>query len=117
MFAKMPAGDKAIGGALGKEIAGVVREYCRKQTEPLEKCIKELEDNSMRYAGIYSRANQYRRGDVTTNAGGLWFCIRDSVGSTSGDANSDWQLITKSAGNGPQPSAGAVKVHELQGRR
>lgn len=77
---------------------------------PLVKRIKALEDELAKvreqkgftfadiYRGGYARGEQYKRGDVVTNSGNLWLCMKDS-GHEPG-VNDDWRLIVKKGRDG-----------------
>jgi hypothetical protein len=90
---------RIVGKEFGSEIVDTIKghldKYVHSRIDGMEKLIQELQINSMRYAGIFSRANIYRQGDTVTHSGGLWFCYTDTVGHAPGEAGAPWQLITK----------------------
>jgi hypothetical protein len=59
----------------------------------LHKRIVELEGGGIRYAGVWQRAQSYRRGDVTTFEGSMFIAL-NATAETPGKGG-DWQLCVK----------------------
>ena len=84
-------------------ISRFVRTEIRKTVEPLQDEIAalktrvaELEENGIRYCGIYQRALPYRRGDQVTHDGARHTALRDIQPCEAPLKSDGWQLSDKS---------------------
>lgn len=85
--------------AIVRAIAAVLLERVEKELAPLRKSIEALEENALRYAGLFSRGMSYARGDLVTHAGSVWYTWREtSGGEAPGEAGSPFVLIAKGGG-------------------
>jgi hypothetical protein len=55
-----------------------------KEVEPLKARIAELEAERVSFKGIWQSATRYKRGDLATRDGALWYCTRDETADTPG---------------------------------
>lgn len=86
------------GKEFGAQIVEIVRDYVRRQVEPLEARIEVLESRGIEFCGVWQRANSYRRGSVVSADGAMWTAIRDTVAAEApGKVPDAWQLTVKSA--------------------
>lgn len=63
------------------------------EAESLRKRVMEIEAKGVVYRGVWQRADEYRRGDLTTHGGSMWHAntgTRAEPGKTT-----DWQLAVK----------------------
>lgn len=87
--------------ALTKHLAPVLRDYVAQELKPLRARLAELEQKAagaMNYRGVFQRADHYKKNDVVTYGGSLWFCLKSTEGAdgSPGTGSGSWQLINKS---------------------
>jgi len=71
-------------------------ELAADQVAELRAEVKELRGSSLRYRGVWSAVNDFRRGDLTTTGGSLYHCNVDGATEKPG-TSSQWTLTAKSA--------------------
>lgn len=59
----------------------------------LERRIEQLEKSPLEYSGVFEAGRTYRRGQLTTRQGSIWFCNSETA-SRPGDDDS-WTLACK----------------------
>jgi hypothetical protein len=98
----------AFGAEYSEKAVAGIRDLIEESTVPLlrqivalEKRLTEYEQSGMRYLGIFSRANSYDRGCVTSHSGASWFCLRSCTGLVPGQAPDAWIMVAKGA---PEPA-------------
>jgi hypothetical protein len=90
----------ASNKAIVKAVAGVVGEHLRSIAEVLKsqsERIAALEQSASladQYQGSYDPERRYARGNVLTDAGGLWLVLRDVQGERPGPSP-NFRLILK----------------------
>ena len=90
----------------------------QKQVDELKAQIEELERHGVRYEGIYQRAQNYRRGAMTTYDGNVWACIEDTEPNEAPGTSSKWQLAVKAGRDGNrQPTKGGARPETIVQRR
>ncbi|NKE47040.1 hypothetical protein HB662_19830 [Roseomonas frigidaquae] len=67
----------------------------REQMAAAEARMTRLEEDQLRFSGTWQASAKYRRGDLVTHQGGLWFCCAASEGTRPGEASGGWQLAVK----------------------
>jgi hypothetical protein len=80
-------------------LAAMVRKYVPallERVSNLEKRLAEVETRGLRYRGVWQRADDYKRGDVTTCDGGLWVALSDNPKNKPGEG-AMWQLAVPPA--------------------
>ncbi|TBZ86151.1 transposase [Rhizobium leguminosarum bv. viciae] len=71
--------------------------------------IEAIEENGIRYQGIFQRAASYGRGDTVTHAGSLWVALRAvPVGTAPGTNSVYWQLAAKGGEPVKRTPAGSI---------
>ena len=75
----MPPIHEMIGAQIAKAVA------------PLEQRVVDGEAGRLEYTGVWE-AREYRRGQIVTSDGGMWFCKARTRTEPPGDA---WQLCVK----------------------
>lgn len=83
-----------------KEFLPTIGRYVESQLKPLRQRIAELEASGIKYVGIYQRASEYRRGDVTTFDGAMWVATCAVPPQEVPGKSVCWQLSVKSSNNG-----------------
>jgi hypothetical protein len=62
----------------------------------LEARIDAIEENNMKFCGVWQRALSYSRGSLTTHDGSLWCAVRDvCADERPGAGSTGWQLAVK----------------------
>jgi hypothetical protein len=96
------------------ELADLIRQQVAAATKPLRDRIKELEaqiaelqSGGVRYQGIYQRAQQYRRGDITTHDGSMFAAINDVPPNEQPGRSQSWQLCCRAGRDGKDGKAAA----------
>lgn len=80
-----------------KALLATCGRYIRKQIEPLQKRISELEEKGIAYQGVFQRSADYKRGDVVTHAGSAWHAVKTTRAEPG--VSQDWQLMVKAGRN------------------
>ena len=79
-----------------EDVAEVFGDAIREAIEPLRKRIDRLEERGVKYVGTWQKAADYARGDVVTDQGSMWVCLKDGqTGSRPSNAPDAWQLSAK----------------------
>jgi hypothetical protein len=60
----------------------------------LQKRVDAIETKGIKYAGVWQRAQDYKRGDVVTHDGSAWVAIAEETRAAPG-ATQGWQLMVK----------------------
>ena len=82
--------------AYSKQIAPVIAGAIDKATAPLKQRIEHIEQRGIEYAGVYQKAQTYRRGVLVSHDDSLWAAVRDAQpGEAPGTSDSPWQLALK----------------------
>ena len=62
-------------------------------TKPLEKRIAELEQNAVKFEGVWREGTLYAKQSLVTDRGGIWISLRETA---SRPPSGDWKLAVKS---------------------
>jgi hypothetical protein len=62
--------------------------------------LAEVEARGIRYQGVHQRAQEYKRGAMTTCDGSLWAAIRDVEAGEVPGKSTGWQLCARAGQNG-----------------
>jgi hypothetical protein len=62
----------------------------------IEKRIAELEQQAVKYRGIWNEEETYSAGTLITFQGGMWYAASASAGERPGSGSSAWTLANKS---------------------
>lgn len=66
------------------------------ETGEFKERLAEIEKRGVRYVGTWQKAVKYTRGDVVTDQGSMWACLKDSTaGTRPANAPDSWQLSAK----------------------
>ncbi|RWG20121.1 MAG: hypothetical protein EOQ55_12555 [Mesorhizobium sp.] len=70
----------------------------------LESRVKELEERSFDYKGVWKADERYKRGHFVTHSGSLWHCEVAGSGIVPGNGAAGWRLAVKRGENGKDAS-------------
>jgi hypothetical protein len=92
------------GKAFGQELCALLKNYIRRQLEPVTQRIAALEArSSIENRGAWSKEKVYKSGDVITYARSLWLARSPNCGAKPGSSPA-WQRAV-----GPRPGIGQTK--------
>ncbi len=91
------------GAAFGEQMCAIIKDYFARQIAPVLARLDELEkqqtEQHMAYRGVYSNLIDYRKGDLVTHGGSVWFC-RSATDTKPGDDPESWVLMVKKGRDG-----------------
>jgi hypothetical protein len=93
---------------LAKELADIILEQqkpLRDEIAKLKTRVAELESGGIRYCGVYQRAQNYRRGDITTHEGSMWCAVSDVAPNEQPGKCQGWQLCCMKGRDGKDARA------------
>lgn len=73
-----------------------VKGYVDRSLTSLHKRIDELEKGTMRYAGVWQRATEYKKGSLVTSDGSAWVALKAVEPGGEKPNGGPWQLVFKS---------------------
>jgi hypothetical protein len=68
----------------------------REENKPLAARLGSLEQQAVKYRGIWNEEETYSAGTMVTFQGGLWHCTDTNCGVRPGSGSSSWTLANKS---------------------
>lgn len=83
-----------------KVLLPTIGKFVEAQVKPLRERIAALEMHGIKFAGVYQRAAEYRRGDVVSFDGAMWVATCDTPPQEVPGKSVAWQLSVKSFDNG-----------------
>jgi hypothetical protein len=95
----------ALEEDLAVELGTIIRSAMnplRDEIAKLKTRVAELE-SGIRYCGVYQRAANYRRGDITTHEGSMWCAVSDVAPNDQPGKSQGWQLCCR-AGRDARPA-------------
>ncbi|WP_156752673.1 hypothetical protein [Mesorhizobium sp. WSM3873] len=70
----------------------------------LEERVKQLEERSFEYKGVWKADERYKRGHFVTHSGSLWHCELAGSGIVPGNGAAGWRLAVKAGRDGKDAS-------------
>ncbi|WP_082953911.1 hypothetical protein [Mesorhizobium sp. AA23] len=81
-----------------------VQHWMTARIAELEDRLKELEERSFDYKGVWKADETYKRGHFVTHSGSLWHCELAGSGIVPGNGAAGWRLAVKRGENGKDAS-------------
>ena len=75
-------------------IAPVIKNFVDARLAPIEALVRDLDSDAMRFSDVYRHNKTYKRGQVVTHNGGLWFALETTDSKPGSDGS--WKLTVKS---------------------
>jgi len=70
-------------------------QHLEDENAALKRELAESRKGAIRFAGVYSRALEYREGDAVSFQGSLWICVAVCINQLPSETPSCWVLAVK----------------------